>query len=283
MSIFIRIDDITADMDWSRFEQVKDILDCYDVKPLIGVVPANEDSNLIRGNVREDYWEYLKSLVDKGWKIALHGYSHVYLTQESGLLGINPFSEFAGVDWDTQRKKILDGKNELLSHGIATDVFMAPGHTFDSNTLRALRDCGFTTITDGLNRAPYIRENILFIPCRLRGYNVDEGGTDTICLHPNTISDEGLRILESFLSQHRNIIEEFDFDRIREKADVYSTSIAHYEKRAMRIRHFKDKIADSKRLAWYMSYTNHSNGKIKKLKRIVCLPLLLMYKEKSEH
>ena len=46
MKIAVRLDDITPDMDWQRFFRFKALLDQYQVKPLIGVVPDNRDENL---------------------------------------------------------------------------------------------------------------------------------------------------------------------------------------------------------------------------------------------
>ena len=39
MKIAVRLDDITPDMDWEGFLCFKELLDRYQVKPLIGVVP----------------------------------------------------------------------------------------------------------------------------------------------------------------------------------------------------------------------------------------------------
>ena len=48
MKITVRLDDITPDMDWERFLKFKALLDRYQVKPLIGVVPDNRDENLVK-------------------------------------------------------------------------------------------------------------------------------------------------------------------------------------------------------------------------------------------
>ena len=53
MNITVRLDDITPDMDWERFYKFKALLDQYQVKPLIGVVPDNRDE-LLKGNFRHD-------------------------------------------------------------------------------------------------------------------------------------------------------------------------------------------------------------------------------------
>ena len=43
MKIAVRLDDITPDMDWERFLAVKKLLDRYGIKPLIGVIPDDEN------------------------------------------------------------------------------------------------------------------------------------------------------------------------------------------------------------------------------------------------
>ena len=88
-----RLDDITPDMDWNRFYRVKAIFDKYKVKPLIGVVPDNQDDGLKCGEFHEDFWEYVVSLEKSGWTIAQHGYRHIYETDKSGILGIKKASE----------------------------------------------------------------------------------------------------------------------------------------------------------------------------------------------
>ena len=62
MKITIRMDDITPDMDWAKFLRFKELCDLYQVKPLIGVVPANQDTMLHIEKPRIDYWEYLHTL-----------------------------------------------------------------------------------------------------------------------------------------------------------------------------------------------------------------------------
>ena len=57
--------------------------------------------------------------------------------------------------WKADRKKLLD-------RGIETKLFMAPGHTFDKTTLRALKALGFTHVTDGFGDLPYVRSEMTF-------------------------------------------------------------------------------------------------------------------------
>ena len=98
MKVAVRLDDITPDMDWERFLKFKELLDRYQVKPLIGVVPENRDENLKSEYKKwdkgpDDFWGYIRGLQKEGWVIAMHGLYHIYTTKKGGLFPLNNFSE----------------------------------------------------------------------------------------------------------------------------------------------------------------------------------------------
>lgn len=276
----IRLDDITPDMNWERFYLAKEIFDRYQICPLIGVVPNNQDETLHKEEKREGFWNTIRILQSNGWTVAQHGTYHRYETEDSGILGINPFSEFAGLPYEEQFNKLQIGKCILEENGVLTDVFMAPGHTFDKNTLKALKACGFTVITDGLFSKPYYDDEILSIPCRLRGFK-KPSGIDTVCLHTNLMDAQDMAELDAFCKENRNVIVSFDPDRYREHAEKKTFFIKIKERMVLKGRMLKNKIANSKRLAWYMNRTNHSNSKVKWIKRLIYLPLLLCYRNEE--
>ena len=275
----IRMDDITPDMDWEKFNRVREIFEKYEIRPLLGIVPENRDSDLQFDAPREDFWEVMRHLQRKGWVIAQHGMNHCYLTSCKGLLGINPFSEFAGLPFDVQFEKIQKGRQILKQEGIDSNIFMAPGHTFDKSTLRALKNCGFTCITDGLYKKPYCSDGLLFVPCRLQEYNKIRG-IDTLCLHSNLMSESDMAELEEFCRKNCKYIVPFDIEKMCSVAVKRTCWVVLYERRVLFVRNVKNKIANSKRLEWYMQYTNDDNSKKKWLKRIGYLPLLLFGREK---
>ena len=59
MKIAVRMDDITPDMDWKSFLKFEKLLDKYGIAPLIGVVPCNRDTNLMREASRVEFWDYV--------------------------------------------------------------------------------------------------------------------------------------------------------------------------------------------------------------------------------
>lgn len=203
MKIAVRMDDITPEMDWKSFEEFKSLLDRYQIKPLIGVVPDNQDPNLNRdqkGYDHPEFWELIRQLQKQGWTIAMHGYRHVYTTKKGGLFPLNNFSEFAGLDYERQKAMLSEGKRILQERGIHTDIFMAPAHSYDQNTLRALKSTGFTGLTDGFGKRPYTWRGITFYPIsfRLSGSLKKEQGMTTMVVHTNTMKEN-----------HRNRYEEY--------------------------------------------------------------------------
>ena len=203
MKIAVRMDDITPNMDWKKFLEFKMLLDKHGIRPLIGVVPDNRDENLNReaenGKGRErkgtaEFWEYIRSLQSQGWVIAMHGYQHVYTQKKRGMFPLNDFSEFAGLGFEQQFAMLEKGKAILESHGIKTDIFMAPAHSYDRNTLKALQKLGFTKMTDGFGSGPYIWKGMKFFPIsfRLESSLKKKKGITTMVIHANTMEQKDM-------------------------------------------------------------------------------------------
>ena len=163
MKIAVRMDDITPDMNWENFRFFQALFEEAGIQPLLGIVPDNRDDNLKQDAPREDFYEIMKKLQKQGWVLAMHGCHHIYSTKKGGMFPLNNFSEFAGVSYIEQKKMLEEGKRKLEEKGVVTDLFMAPAHSYDKNTLRALKELGFTKLTDGFGKQPYSYKGLLFI------------------------------------------------------------------------------------------------------------------------
>lgn len=206
MNISIRMDDITPDMDWARFLRFKELCDLYQVKPLIGVVPQNQDSMLHCGEAREDFWEYVLQLEKEGWVIAQHGCTHTYHTKKKGCFPLNAISEYAGRSYREQLDSLKRGREILEAHGIFTDIFMAPAHSYDRNTLKALKAAGFGRLTDGFGDRPYEWMGLTFYPISFRQSSSlkQESGYTTFVIHSNTMKDEDFERYERMFAEHQD-------------------------------------------------------------------------------
>lgn len=231
MQIAIRLDDITPDMDWDKFYNFKKLLDQYQIKPLIGVVPDNRDSNLHKEEKKQEFWQYIRQLQEEGWVIALHGYQHLYTTNKSGLFPLNNFSEFAGVPLEKQREMLQKGTELLKSYEIQTNVFMAPGHSFDKNTLRVLKELGYSYLTDGFGKKPYLRKGITFLPIsvsRKRSLEKQDGAT-TFVYHLNEMSEESYKNQVKFFEEYKdNLISYSKFMELSAKKRNFFGNIMEY-------------------------------------------------------
>lgn len=206
--ITFRMDDICPQMNHEKFLRFKDIFCRYNIKPILGVIPDNQDETLNCDEESDGFWTMIKELKIAGWSIAQHGHTHVYTTDESGIFSLFNFSEFAGVPYEEQLLKIRKGKETLNRHAIEPNIFMAPGHSLDKNTLKALASCDFQYITDGRSKRPYIYQGLKFIPCRDHVFR-KKSGLVTICIHSNTVSEATFQELEAFIRQNRESIIDF--------------------------------------------------------------------------
>ncbi len=218
MKIAVRLDDITPDMDWDKFLAFKEILDRYGIKPLIGVVPDNRDENLHKDDNRKDFWKYVKELQALGWVVAMHGFEHVYTTDKGGMFPLNHFSEYAGLDYEKQLQMILDGKRILKEHGMDTDIFMAPAHSYDRNTVKALLAGGFHKMTDGFGRRPYVYRGMTFYPISflLSSSLRKKQGYTTMVVHTNEITKEAMLQYKKMFAEHeKSFISYGDYLKVR--------------------------------------------------------------------
>lgn len=202
----IRLDDACQTMDRLKWLRMEYVLDKYEIKPMVGVIPLNDDPHQKIAPVYEGFWTKIKEWENKGWSIALHGYNHCYVSKE-GLNGLNPMwkrSEFAGLSLEKQREKIRDGVAILRSHDINPMYFFAPSHTFDENTLVALmEESDIRIISDTIALRPYRYGDFVFIPqfsgkCREMIFP----GVYTFCLHPSSMTDIDIDQVERFLDKY---------------------------------------------------------------------------------
>lgn len=215
-------------MNHERFKAYCRLMDAYDIKPILAVIPDNKDKQIYFGDYDDDFFKEIKSLQDKGYTIALHGYNHLYIGSNPGILGLNRKSEFAGEQYSTQEKKIRYGKNILASNGIEVEMFIAPAHSFDRNTLRALTENGINFISDGFFMFLKEYEGIVFVPQQLwRFRNIRLPGVYTFCLHLDLMDaikfENFLRDSEIFLKKNQKRFITFDtlktmsFNRLHKK------------------------------------------------------------------
>lgn len=213
-SILIRFDDLCPTMDHHQWIKAKQLLKQYDVKPLLGIIPECRDPEMLIDEEDPYFWEEMKSLQEEGYTLAMHGCFHSCVHEGQSLVAGRGYSEFAGRPYKEQYETIRTGKLLLKRHGINTDIFFAPRHSYDLNTLKALAANGFKYISDGKSKTVWKREGILCVPCRSSGCPAIRGwGYFTAVFHPSEWSREdkafGYDELKHLLEKHHSHVVEF--------------------------------------------------------------------------
>ncbi len=241
----VRFDDLCPEMNWNSWHKIEEILYKYDVKPIIAVVPNNEDQYLKCQTPIFDFWAHIRKYQADGFMIALHGYNHVYTNHKAGIMGISANSEFCGLTQFEQEKKINDGLSIFELNGVRADCFIAPSHSFDKNTLRALRG-KISVISDGHSRYPYTSEGFLYIPCQQWDVFTEEkkAGIYTVCIHSNNWNEENIERFEQDVKKYAEyIIQPFSiadvkpitiFTKIRNSFIAWKFRVKRFVKRVLR-------------------------------------------------
>lgn len=232
-----RIDDIHPRMLWGRFYTLMDLFKDYEVVPLLGIIPDNKDDSLNYEEENPSYWKLIKEMVEKGEiEICQHGYQHIYSTIQNSinqnLYGRVSPSEFANLPYETQLKKIGLGQEILKSYGLHTDIWMAPSHTNDKNTFRALKNLGFKYITDGISVYPFKKHGLTFIPQQIWEPKKEFiSGVFTICLHLDDLTDELIEEIKNHLKSEDDIISFSEATKLENRLYHGILNIAYKGKR----------------------------------------------------
>jgi predicted deacetylase len=206
----IRLDDACPTMDQHKWQQIEQLLDQYQIKPLVAVIPDNQDPKLKLNPENPNFWQQVSTWQQKGWEIALHGFQHKYVTKDNGLVPISDKSEFAGLSLPEQIQKIKQGWEIFQKNQIKANVWIAPSHSFDQNTCQALKqETNIQIISDGISLFPYQAHGFFWVPQQLWKFKKMPFGLYTICLHPNTMQAQEFKILAQNIAQNRHLFINF--------------------------------------------------------------------------
>ena len=197
----LRFDDLCPTTAGARWQRFMPLIQEFDIKPILAVIPDNCDPALVVEEADREFWQQMRAMEAAGAAIGLHGYRHLCISKGRSLVALQSRSEFAGVAEETQRLWIGAGLDILRGHGLNPRLWVAPRHGFDRATLRALREEGIGVLSDGLAQVPHTRAGLTWIPQHLWAPVEKASGLWTICLHANSASDQQVRALEIFLER----------------------------------------------------------------------------------
>ena len=223
MTYFMRLDDACEKRNIPNWERMEALLDRYGIAPLVGIIPHCEDPDMEGFPVDPSFWdETVSRWVRKGWVFALHGWNHVCITDQGGLNPAQKRSEFAGVPLEVQKQKISDGVRVFREHGIEPAVFFAPSHTFDENTLEALKACSeIRIISDTIASKPYTKYGFTFIPQQSGVVRKLPFDTITVCYHPSVMREADFQRLAAFLAENGKQFKSFEAKPSTRRCTLY--------------------------------------------------------------
>ena len=168
VKFLLRFDDLCSTINWDVWRKLETIMVEENVHPIVAVIPDNQDPTLCDGPADEHFWDRVRCWQARGWAIGLHGYQHRYVNKEAGMIGLNHYSEFAGLPLEEQRTKLRKGLEIFKRERVRADVWVAPAHSFDENTVSALSSLGVKAISDGMSLFPYRdSDGVFWIPQQL--------------------------------------------------------------------------------------------------------------------
>ena len=206
--ILIRLDDIAENMNWDLMEKSELLFEEYGIKPILGVIPNNKDNELLSYSKKNNFWEQVRDWRDKGWEIAMHGYTHVYdkICKNEDYFNYGGGSEFCGHTLETQISRIKNGLQKFKNEKIKIRSFFAPNHTYDKNTFIALKNFRINEVIDGYGLMPYIENDIKFIPQLFYKVFALPFGIQTLQIHLNYWEQKDFDNFEKFIKKHSNKI-----------------------------------------------------------------------------
>ncbi len=198
----LRFDDLCPTVSRTGWERFLPLIEEFNIRPIVAIVPDNQDSDLERAEPDPEFWARMRQLEAAGATIALHGYQHLCLSGGRSLVQLHHRTEFAGVDAATQAQWIDAGLRILRGQGLNPRVWVAPRHGFDRNTLAALRRAEIGVLSDGFARVPFTRGGLTWVPQQLWAPVEKSKGLWTICVHTNSARALLVDQLKDFLRLH---------------------------------------------------------------------------------
>jgi predicted deacetylase len=233
----LRIDDLCPTVSAERWQQFQSLIEDFQLHPILAVVPDNQDPELQVSPPDPAFWDCMRALEAGGAAIGLHGYRHVCASRSRSLVDLHRISEFAGVPAATQQAWIGEGVRILRGHGLDPNIWVAPRHGFDRNTLAALREEGILHLSDGFARVPFLQSGLTWIPQQLWAPVEKSRGLWTVCVHPNTARDAEISALRGFLDLYAGQFT--SLDRLLFRFEPAALTIAERIQAVCALRRFK--------------------------------------------
>ena len=235
--LLIRMDDIAEHMNWKFMDKCELLFDKFNIKPLLGVIPENKDPEFKKYPKNSDFWNRVNNWNEKGWEISMHGYSHLYeqQTKKNDIFNYGGGSEFYGLDYKKQLTKIRLGIEKFKEKNIFIRSFFAPNHTYDLNTLKALKESGIKIVIDGYGLFPFHKFGLLFIPQLFYKEILLPFGIQSTQMHINYWDNKYLQNFENFINKNHNKIVDLNYILNLDQSNFLKNSINYSVEKTLKV------------------------------------------------
>ena len=216
-NVVFRMDDYSARSATDMELRVIDLFRNKDLSITFGVIPfecagdLNDPSPQDVLRLPAGKGDILRTAFEEGVvDVALHGYSHQTINE-------NEKTEFSGLDYPSQVERIAKGK-KLLEGMIDAPVttFVPPWNEYDRNTLRALEDLGFSTLSAGWKGVATKESKIRFMPATCSLPNL----RDAIDAARNSSDEQPLIVVLFHLYDFKEMNEKLGNTSLQELSDL---------------------------------------------------------------
>jgi peptidoglycan/xylan/chitin deacetylase (PgdA/CDA1 family) len=211
--LLLRFDDIAPNMNWEIMDKCEKLFLDYNIKPILGIIPNNEDEELLAFPEKKNFWEKVKQWQSFGWEISIHGYNHRYssVTKKKDYFNYGGRSEFFGYSLEDQTLKLKKSIEIFKEQNVNVRSFFAPNHTYDLNTFKALKANGIYKVIDGYGLFPYNKFGINFMPQLFFKNILLPFGIQSTQIHLNNWDAEKYDDFKTFVVKNHKKIINYDF------------------------------------------------------------------------
>ncbi|WP_445721068.1 DUF2334 domain-containing protein [Flavobacterium sp.] len=224
MKFLIRLDDCHKNQHYENWDKILSILYKYNIKPLIAIIPNNNDTSIeFCENTEDDFLTWLiqnKENIDFG----VHGFNHSFHKSSKSMYKSRSTSEFNDLSYVEQRMILQNSLDWFRSNDFYPNWFVAPRHSFDKITVDICKFFGLS-ISDGTEINIFKYKDVLFVPQLYNKARIPLfSGVYTFCYHPNSMSDSDFIELESFLVNYYQMFIEWEEVKIMKVKGCYLRS-----------------------------------------------------------
>ena len=217
--IALRLDDFHQNCNLEKWDFIVQELMKRKIPVHIGLIPINNDPNIVTKRFNFNHWELANLWQSKGVNFWIHGLNHK-LNNGKCEISLSNKGEFFNEDFNMIEYKLSKSISLFQSNGIKIRGYMAPAHGYSKELLNIIRKNKYIkVIWDGFWPSPKKYKNINFIPQQFwKIYPIFLlPHFSGICIHPSEMTFDEIKFLIKKIDKLDLEIFQFNLDEINFK------------------------------------------------------------------